>query len=578
MLKNPNKRRETCSLSPDSKEELVLLEHQETFGDCRVSYRRPGDIRGRNNCQSPTRSLSREPKNFKLTAVNSDSPIDVNVPPRIIMKKMPFYDTPISSVYHAQQSGDKLTAMKQKIVAMGFTTEQALIGLILTDASTVPVAVNALLDQDFPELPPTHMYSSKSSYTGSDIKERHPSLNKYHDMGCNRWPWRVPDEELCALCGLPREIYHKGDYNLSEILADHSSPEEKQMEICIDEEKPRFTSLMCNVIGDHPLLDTEERKVPRRTDWMPNQFNDISNVEIKNGDPPNIIKCGICLEEMEKSEFFLAPCHHYFCRNCLRMHYRVKIMDGDVLRLPCPYLNEANEACEREIEEEEILSFCDEEMKAKFRKFKESKLIQLNANARFCPKPGCEGWSVGSKWKPKLTCGKCGYVYCWSCTNDWHGYFSRCVQSHDGAFLAFTLGKDIQTCPKCRIRIWKNDGCNHMTCRHCKYEFCWLCRGKYTSNHFEPYNLMGCPGALFFPSWLRCPGCCPSSVNRFMIFVCFIGVLIPLSIVFLFFFLGGFLTALSIWIIVWLIVCIPATVFIDPQCVSPYGCWNFCCE
>eukprot|EP00495_Collosphaeridae_sp_1-RS-2012_P001675 TRINITY_DN1580_c0_g1_i1.p1 TRINITY_DN1580_c0_g1~~TRINITY_DN1580_c0_g1_i1.p1 ORF type:complete len:117 (-),score=0.93 TRINITY_DN1580_c0_g1_i1:11-361(-) len=97
-------------------------------------------------------------------------------------------------------------------------------------------------------------------------------------MGGNRWPWRVPDEELCALCGLPREIYHEGDYNLLEILADHSSPEEKQIEVCVDEEKPRFTSLMCNANGDHPLIDTDERKVPRCTDWMRNQFNDISNV------------------------------------------------------------------------------------------------------------------------------------------------------------------------------------------------------------------------------------------------------------------------------------------------------------
>ena len=36
-----------------------------------------------------------------------------------------------------------------------------------------------------------------------------------------------------------------------------------------------------------------------------------------------------------------------------------------------------------------------------------------------------------------------------------------------------------------------------MTCHTCKYEFCWLCRSKYSYKHFAKFNILGCPGSEF---------------------------------------------------------------------------------
>ncbi|KAG9733149.1 hypothetical protein KCU59_g11539, partial [Aureobasidium melanogenum] len=36
-------------------------------------------------------------------------------------------------------------------------------------------------------------------------------------------------------------------------------------------------------------------------------------------------------------------------------------------------------------------------------------------------------------------------------------------------------------CPKCKVRIEKDGGCDHMTCAQCQYEFCYQCSANYTT-------------------------------------------------------------------------------------------------
>lgn len=43
-------------------------------------------------------------------------------------------------------------------------------------------------------------------------------------------------------------------------------------------------------------------------------------------------------------------------------------------------------------------------------------------------------------------------------------------------------------CPKCSSVIEKNGGCNHMVCRKCKHEFCWICLGAWEPHGSSWFN------------------------------------------------------------------------------------------
>ncbi|CCL98184.1 uncharacterized protein FIBRA_00178 [Fibroporia radiculosa] len=58
----------------------------------------------------------------------------------------------------------------------------------------------------------------------------------------------------------------------------------------------------------------------------------------------------------------------------------------------------------------------------------------------------------------------------------------------DDSETANWIKSNTKECSKCQSTIEKNGGCNHMTCKKCKYEFCWVCMGPWSEHGTSWYN------------------------------------------------------------------------------------------
>eukprot|EP00347_Sterkiella_histriomuscorum_P021619 403333348 len=200
------------------------------------------------------------------------------------------------------------------------------------------------------------------------------------------------------------------------------------------------------------------------------------------------ILCEICYMNYNESDLYGIKCNHRYCKNCLYDYLEYNISNGQVRVIKC-----ADAQCKEEFTKEDVEKFGSKEIYDKYLKFKENIDVNLNPNLKWCPKPNCNNYISKGK-KRKVTC-KCGLEICFDCGIEWHGKI-KCKEVMDKEFFSWAANNgNISNCPKCKVRLEKISGCNHMTCRQCGYSWCWLCGKKYTDFHYNPINVFGCPDA-----------------------------------------------------------------------------------
>ena len=220
--------------------------------------------------------------------------------------------------------------------------------------------------------------------------------------------------------------------------------------------------------------------------------NNQHDIIIKNDD--DLIKdninadCEVCYEELNEKEIKenSIPCGHIFCTHCWFNYLKTSIIEAKVENIKC-----MDHECNDIITEDFILKHLsnNKDLIDKYYKFKKRAEIINDVNKKQCPHPNCDSFLQKSEKTKYVKCEN-GHKYCFECLKSPHGDKS-CDYQIEKQFVKWTKGKRVKRCPRCKMYTEKNEGCNHMTCVSCKYQWCWLCEGQYMYGHYDTGKCKG---------------------------------------------------------------------------------------
>ena len=270
------------------------------------------------------------------------------------------------------------------------------------------------------------------------------------------------DKGLCFICKKTRQFHL--DYIPDELLAEENNQN--------------------NNLGNNFIEDDNDSF---------NFSQDIIKNEKVESEKKNLVsnECNVCFDEVEEEEkkFNALPCGHICCTQCWTNYLKTLITEAKVEHIKC-----VDHKCKEIISEEFILSHIKDDNKLvdKYNKFKKRALIIEDKNKKQCPKPDCDSFLEKSTLSKYVKCEN-GHEYCFECLKPPHGG-TACDALLEKELLKWTKNKRVKRCPRCKIYTEKNEGCNHMTCVSCKYQWCWLCEGQYSYDH---YRYGKCEGLQF---------------------------------------------------------------------------------
>eukprot|EP01121_Diplochlamys_sp_Union-15-3_P007654 TRINITY_DN1960_c0_g2_i1.p1 TRINITY_DN1960_c0_g2~~TRINITY_DN1960_c0_g2_i1.p1 ORF type:complete len:581 (+),score=118.51 TRINITY_DN1960_c0_g2_i1:48-1745(+) len=194
-------------------------------------------------------------------------------------------------------------------------------------------------------------------------------------------------------------------------------------------------------------------------------------------------ECSICMNSLEPGKARALACKHAFCNSCWKDHIEVQINEGRSIDIPC-----MGYKCNAVVDEETVRLTVSPEIYQKYTRFLSKNFVEDNPYLKWCPSPSCGNVVRSESLKAKIVVCSCGFKFCFVCCEEAHlpagcAMMKEWTQKCKDDSETFNwLSANTKDCPKCNSSIEKNGGCNHMTCRKCAYEFCWICFGNWKTH------------------------------------------------------------------------------------------------
>ncbi len=200
-------------------------------------------------------------------------------------------------------------------------------------------------------------------------------------------------------------------------------------------------------------------------------------------------QCPICFSDITSANSDSLACGHTFCASCWAGHLQSQLAAAKACLLArCP-----EEGCSLRVGPSLFKKHLPAADFSKYQKYLLITFTDDNRSVRWCPRPGCGLLVENAGPKSIEVSCKCEYVFCFDCMAE--GHLPVDCETNKKWFDKHTaesgnvnwMKANTKPCPKCKLPIEKNQGCNHMTCSQCRYEFCWICMGDWIA-HKGNYN------------------------------------------------------------------------------------------